>query len=69
MTEPKRPPPDPAETARDARDLEILRMIDRGKSQEQAARRFGVTRGPITRMLAEIRADLATDPHNNRGKS
>lgn len=46
---------------RDARDLRILRMLDRGVMQKEAARREGITRGSITRMLREIREDEAND--------
>jgi len=42
---------------RDARDLKILKLLDEGMTQDQVAARMGISRGPIARLLADIRKD------------
>lgn len=49
-----------SENDRDTRDLRILQLLDEGMSQDRAARTMGVSRGPVARMVAEIRADEAS---------
>lgn len=45
------------EHERDARDLRILELLDSGMSQRRVAAVVGAARGPIVRMLADIRHD------------
>ena len=45
------------ERERDLRDLKILELIDDGFTQGQAAKRFGLTRSPVSRMIRAIRED------------
>ncbi|AHD09514.1 winged helix-turn-helix transcriptional regulator [Phaeobacter gallaeciensis] len=44
---------------RDSRDLKILRLLDEGLSQQQVADACGVTRGPIAKLVRDIRKDEA----------
>lgn len=46
------------EHERDARDLRILALLDEGHSQVAVAKMLGVSRGPIQRLLGDIRRDL-----------
>lgn len=47
------------ERARDARDLKALRLLDKGLSQREVCIRLGISRGPLVRLLRDIRADEA----------
>lgn len=47
------------EHARDARDLRVLSLLDQGYTQPQAANAVGMTRGPVARLVAQIRDDEA----------
>lgn len=44
-----------SEHERDERDLKILRLLDEGMTQEAVAECMDITRGPIARLLKEIR--------------
>ncbi|MGR1582459.1 hypothetical protein ACSSNL_13455 [Thalassobius sp. S69A] len=57
------------ERDRDQRDLRILTMLDHGVVQKDAAQAAGVSRGVITRLLADIRADLAIQPYPERERA
>ncbi|WP_165390232.1 hypothetical protein [Thalassococcus sp. S3] len=43
---------------RDERMLRALKLLDLGFTQDQVAARLGMTRGPISRLVIEIRADM-----------
>lgn len=46
---------------RDTRDLQILKLLDQGKSQRQVAEAVGVTRGTFQLLLKDIREDEASE--------
>lgn len=46
-----------SEHERDQRDLRILRLLDEGHTQEHVSRIEGVSRGQITRLLAQDREE------------
>lgn len=49
------------EHERDQRDLTILGLIGKhGMTQRGAAERMGITRGPVSRLVADIRKDEST---------
>lgn len=48
-----------SEKDRDARDLMALRLLDRGMRQDDVCRRCGMTRGPLVKLLRDIREDMA----------
>lgn len=50
-------PPINLEQARDQRDLKILKLLDQGLTQTEVATRMAITRGPIVRLLTDIRID------------
>lgn len=47
------------EHERGARDLAILALLDKGVTQAEAARRFGLTRGAIVNLTTQIRQNEA----------
>jgi hypothetical protein len=47
--------PENLEHLRDIRDLRILTMLDNGSTQKDAGDANGVTRGHITKLIAQIR--------------
>ena len=48
-----------SEAQRDRRDLEALRLLDRGLTQQAVCDRLGISRGPLVKLLRDIRADEA----------
>jgi predicted DNA-binding protein (UPF0251 family) len=50
---------DTAEHQRDARDLKALRLLDAGLTQSEVCERLGITRGPLVRLVGDIRRDEA----------
>lgn len=42
---------------RDMRDLRLLQLLDQGFTQDQACKHVGCSRGPLARLLADIRLD------------
>ncbi len=45
---------------RETRDLKALELLDTGMTQAAVCERLGMTRGPLVKMLREIRADEAS---------
>lgn len=46
-----------SEHERDQRDLKILQMLDQGIPQPEIAAALGISRGPIVRLVRDIRDD------------
>ncbi|MBO9398755.1 winged helix-turn-helix domain-containing protein [Shimia sp. R9_2] len=51
-----------AQRVRDERDLKVLELLDAGLSQQAVADRLGITRGPIVKLVTDIRKDEEAQP-------